>query len=147
MRCSACPRRRPARFSAMPASFVLLKGLAAVGAAMVTAAAPGLSGGVLTASAPGQCTTPSQQLYHGVPWTQHRMDPQRVWPLTKGQGVTVAVIDTGVDAMVPQLAGHVLPGVDVVNGVGTANNDCYGHGTFVAGIIASQPAAGTGVTG
>jgi type VII secretion-associated serine protease mycosin len=71
----------------------------------------------------------------------------RVWDLTKGAGVTVAVIDTGVDASVPQLSGHVLPGVDVVNGAGPANTDCFGHGTFVAGIIAAQPRAGTGVVG
>src|SRR5439155_23371698 len=82
-----------------------------------------------------------------VPWTIQRLGVSRAWELTKGDGVTVAVIDTGVDASVPQLSGHVLPGTDVVNGGGAANNDCLGHGTFVAGIIAAQPKQGTGVVG
>jgi type VII secretion-associated serine protease mycosin len=76
-----------------------------------------------------------------TPWAQRLLDPQRVWSLTTGSHVTVAVIDTGVDARIPQLAGHVLPGLDVVDGGGTADTDCNGHGTMVAGIIAGQPAA------
>lgn len=94
-----------------------------------------------------RCSAPSPTISHTVPWTHERLAPQRVWPLTNGAGVIVAVIDTGVDAAVPQLAGHVLAGVDVVNGGGTANQDCYGHGTFVAGLIAAQPLPGSGVVG
>jgi len=106
---------------------------------------------VPAAAAPAsqQCTAVSQEVYRAVPWTQQRLAPARVWPLTDGTGITVAVIDTGVDAKVPQLAGRVLRGVDVVNGTGTgtADDDCFGHGTFVAGIIAAAPVAGTGVAG
>jgi type VII secretion-associated serine protease mycosin len=94
-----------------------------------------------------KCSTPSTETYPSVPWTHTRLGVARVWDLTKGAGVAVAVIDTGVDASVPQLSGHVLPGVDVVNGSGPANTDCLGHGTFVAGIIAAQPREGTGVVG
>ena len=94
-----------------------------------------------------RCTTPSQKLLPEVPWTHERLKPQRVWPLTKGEGVLVAVIDTGVDAAVPQLAGKVRRGVDVVNRAGAADDDCYGHGTFVAGVIAARPASGTGMVG
>lgn len=94
-----------------------------------------------------RCTMPSQKRLPEVPWTHHRLAPQRVWPLSKGEGVLVAVIDTGVDAGVPQLAGKVRRGLDVVDGVGGADDDCYGHGTFVAGIIAAQPAPGTGMVG
>jgi membrane-anchored mycosin MYCP len=96
---------------------------------------------------PTQCSTPSTTMLPGVPWTQQRLAPERVWPLTTGTGVTVAVIDTGVDATVPQLSGRVLPGVDIVNNAGLANTDCYGHGTFVAGIIGAAPRKGTGVAG
>jgi membrane-anchored mycosin MYCP len=105
--------------------------------------------GVTTSAgaARADCTTPSNTVWPDIPWTQTRLAPHRVWPLTTGQGVVVAVIDTGVDASVPQLAGRVLPGVDVVNGGGTADTDCYGHGTFVAGIIAAAPRSGTGVAG
>ena len=94
-----------------------------------------------------QCSVPSTEIYKSVPWTNERLGLSRVWQLTKGDGVTVAVVDTGVDGSVPQLCGHVQPGVDVVNDGGPANTDCYGHGTFLAGIIAAQPREGTGVVG
>jgi type VII secretion-associated serine protease mycosin len=82
------------------------------------------------------------------PWAQQRLSPRRVWPLTTGAGVRVAVIDTGVDATNPQLSapGLVLEGDDVVQG-GPANDDCVGHGTMVAGIIAAQPLPGVGMAG
>jgi type VII secretion-associated serine protease mycosin len=80
------------------------------------------------------------------PWPQQRLDYERVWPLTRGAGVTVAVVDTGVDGAHPQLRGAVRPGIDVVNG-GTADTDCVGHGTLVAGLMAARPAAGTGFAG
>jgi membrane-anchored mycosin MYCP len=128
------------RLRAVPVGVAVLAllGLADGSALAGTGAAPALQ---------QQCAAPSNDLLHGVPWTDQRLEPERAWSLTKGQGVIVAVVDTGVDASVPQLVGRVLPGVDVVNGTGTANTDCLGHGTFVAGIIAAAPAAGTGVVG
>ena len=83
-----------------------------------------------------------------VPWGVKQLAPSRVWPFTTGSGITVGVVDTGVDAHTPQLAGRVLVGADLVNpGGGPGNVDCYGHGTFVAGIVAAAPASGTGFTG
>jgi type VII secretion-associated serine protease mycosin len=90
---------------------------------------------------------PATSLDHAVPWPQRRLDFQRVWPVTQGAGITVAVVDTGVDAQQPFLRGAVLPGVDVINGGGTANTDCDGHGTFVAGIIAGRTVPGFGFAG
>jgi membrane-anchored mycosin MYCP len=83
------------------------------------------------------------------PWAQQRLSPSRVWPLTMGAGVEVAVIDTGVDADNPLLSaqGLVLPGADVVQPGQPANYDCVGHGTLVAGIIAAQPQRGIGMAG
>ncbi len=109
--------------------------------------APVLAATRVTPPGGQRCATPSNDLLHGVPWTQQRLAPQRVWDMTTGKGVIVGVVDTGVDASVPQLSGRVLPGVDVVNGSGTANTDCYGHGTFVAGIIGAAQVSGTGVAG
>lgn len=69
-----------------------------------------------------------------VPWAQTRLDFQKAWPFSKGKGVTVAVVDSGVNAQHPQLAGHVR-GIDLTH---THNTDCFGHGTQVAGIIVAQ---------
>ncbi|MET0492985.1 MAG: S8 family peptidase [Actinoplanes sp.] len=52
---------------------------------------------------------------------------------TEGRGVTVAVVDTGI-ADVPDLAGQVSGRVNLT---GTAAGDGYGHGTFMAGLIAA----------
>ncbi len=59
-----------------------------------------------------------------------------VWPLTRGAGQTVAVIDTGV-ARHPRLPG-LIPGGDYVS-TGDGTGDCDAHGTIVAGLIAAAP--------
>jgi type VII secretion-associated serine protease mycosin len=67
--------------------------------------------------------------------------------ITKGAGVTVAVIDSGVLAKHQDLAGAVLPGRDVLNG-GDGRRDTVGHGTQMAGIIAARGRGdGRGVLG
>jgi len=58
------------------------------------------------------------------------------WTRTRGEGVTVAVMDSGI-ADHPDLAGKVKTRVDFVND-GSALQDPGGHGTFVAGLIAAS---------
>lgn len=59
--------------------------------------------------------------------------------LSTGSGITVAVIDSGVDATHPDLAGSVLPGTDFTErGSGDGHTDVSGHGTGMAGIIAGH---------
>ncbi|MDP1805268.1 MAG: S8 family serine peptidase, partial [Acidimicrobiales bacterium] len=69
-----------------------------------------------------------------------------------GRGVTVAVLDTGI-ADVADLAGRVLPVTNDLTGATTSCvnlsgepgcGDSYGHGTFIAGIIAGDGAASGG---
>ncbi len=60
-------------------------------------------------------------------------------------GVTVAVLDTGVDLDTPELAGRILSGWDVVNRDGDPSDD-YGHGTEVAGVLAAAH-DGQGIAG
>src|SRR5262249_59020452 len=63
-----------------------------------------------------------------------------VWDLTRGQHVTVAVVDSGID-YTPQLAGRVSR-TDLTGGDGA---DCIPHGTIVASIIAASDARTAGV--
>ncbi|MCQ0008413.1 S8 family peptidase [Actinomadura madurae] len=68
------------------------------------------------------------------PWAQRRLDFEQAWPITRGGGVTVAVVDSGINAAHPQLKGKVAASFDAS---GTTTDDCLGHGTEVAGIIAA----------
>lgn len=72
------------------------------------------------------------------------IDAPEAWQVGIGAGAVVAIIDTGVDASHPDLAGRVLPGRDF-SGAGTpATVDRVGHGTQVASLVAGN---GTGMAG
>ncbi|WOX21755.1 type VII secretion-associated serine protease mycosin [Streptomyces sp. HUAS YS2] len=95
----------------------------------------------------GECRFPGKQT-EGTPWPLQRILLDELWQDTKGAGVRVAVIDSGVDDANPQLS----DAVDAAAGrdfVGTTDGtvDEAGHGTKVAGIIAARPRAGTGFVG
>jgi type VII secretion-associated serine protease mycosin len=79
-------------------------------------------------------------------WGLSRMDVDQLRKLGTGRGVTVAVVDTGVDASHPDLQHAVLPGIDLVDAGGDGRTDPNGHGTHVAGIIAGA-ADGAGMEG
>ncbi|HEX5543700.1 MAG TPA: type VII secretion-associated serine protease mycosin [Micromonospora sp.] len=92
--------------------------------------------GVVTAAAAPTCDNrpaPAAPVTE-VPWPQQRYAPERLAPLATGAGVTVAVIDSGVDPHHPQLRGRIAPGADLLDG-GDGTRDCAEHGTAVASII------------
>jgi membrane-anchored mycosin MYCP len=66
-------------------------------------------------------------------------------PGADARRATVAVVDSGV-AGHPRLSGGVVDGGDFVAGR-SATDDCVGHGTAVAGVVAATPGADDGVTG
>ncbi|GAA4614119.1 type VII secretion-associated serine protease mycosin [Actinoallomurus liliacearum] len=74
----------------------------------------------------------------------------KVWPISTGKGVTVAVIDSGVNANLPDLHGVVESGTDVETGKGDGRADIdtleNGHGTAMAALIAGQ-GSGVGMVG
>ena len=80
-------------------------------------------------------------------WGYTRLGGSTLNEHTQGEGIVVAVIDTGVDAMHPDLRGKVLQGWDSMNPDGNGNRDPNGHGTHVAGIIAATTNNGIGVAG
>jgi len=69
------------------------------------------------------------------------------WTYANGAGVTVAVIDSGVDANHVDLVGQVLPGLDLVDPKGNGDTDLVGHGTTVSAIIAGRSDDSSGVVG
>jgi subtilisin family serine protease len=70
------------------------------------------------------------------------------WTRSTGAGVTVAVVDTGVDSNAPDLAGQTVAGQSFLGGIqGASTPDPNGHGTLVSGIIAAIRNNGAGVSG
>ncbi len=76
-------------------------------------------------------------------WGLQDVNAPSAWDLSTGAGVKVAVVDCGVLATQPDLAGHVLPGQDFVGGSGPIDD----HGTRVSGVIAATRNNGTGIAG
>ncbi|MEH1098240.1 type VII secretion-associated serine protease mycosin [Micromonospora sp. CPCC 205561] len=135
--------------------------LAALTTALLTAvpAAPAAAGGPAAAarsapvpplarSAPA-CASPlaPARPVSAPPWPQQRYAPERLAPFATGAGVTVAVVDSGVDARHPQLSGRILDGTDLLDPGGDGSRDCAGHGTGVASIIAAGPRDGVAFRG
>ncbi|MEU4424063.1 S8 family serine peptidase [Actinoplanes sp. NPDC024001] len=85
--------------------------------------------------------------YRSSQWNLAKVGATAVWPRSTGAGVTVAVIDTGVQGSHPDLAGKVLTGYDTIRDVAGGNTDPNGHGTHVAGTIAAVTGNGVGVAG
>ena len=84
--------------------------------------------------------------YRKQQWALDRLHAETVWRKSRGKGVVVAVIDTGVSAGHPDLRGRVLRGWDFISSDNQAN-DPNGHGTHVAGIVAARAGNKRGVAG
>lgn len=86
------------------------------------------------------CTAASDRTARYATWAQQSLSLPNAWQLSRGEGVTVAVVDTGVSATAPALSGRVTA-------VGDAGEDCVGHGTFTAGLVAAAATSGTAFRG
>lgn len=81
----------------------------------------------------------------GVQWALPKIGSLSANDQSRGAGVIVAVVDTGVRLDHPDLASRLVgPGRDFVSGHADANDD-HGHGTHVAGSIGAATGNGTGI--
>lgn len=104
------------------------------------------AGGV--AARPGRVRALEADPMRSRQWGYDRLASERTSPKGEfGAGVTVAVIDTGVDAAHPELTGRVLEGKDFVSPSGDGRSDANGHGTHVSGVIAAASGNGEGIAG
>ncbi|MBC7452759.1 MAG: S8 family serine peptidase [Massilia sp.] len=84
--------------------------------------------------------------YAGSEWHLAKIGAPPAWDTTQGAGVTIAILDSGVDGTHPDLAPNMVPGYNVY-GNNNDTSDVCGHGTAVAGSAAARTNNGIGVAG
>lgn len=94
---------------------------------------------------PGRCRRPAAAPPQAVPWGVVAVGAPDAWQTTRGQGVRVAVMDTGVDLRHPDLRPNLAGGFNALS-PGRDPADDNGHGTHVAGVVAAADNA-VGVVG
>lgn len=92
---------------------------------------PGMPSALGTDAGNAPCTPASREKAGKQDWSRQRLDLDRLHEYGTGAGVTVALIGTGVTPDAAGLKGRVTA-------AGTAGDDCVGHGTFLAGLIAGD---------
>ena len=71
----------------------------------------------------------------GVNWASSILGIPDVWQLTQGEGIKVAILDTGIDLDHPDLASAIVETEDFT---GDGIEDASGHGTHCAGIVGAR---------
>ena len=115
---------------------MIRRAAAAVLVAVLAAVLTGLGAAAPAAATPGDPYAPEY-------WFDAWHVPSLWADGATGAGITIAEIDTGVDATIPELRGRVLPGKDFGrlggNGRVDRDTDSYGHGTSIASIMVGRP--------
>jgi subtilisin family serine protease len=79
-------------------------------------------------------------------WHHTVVETPAAWDVATGAGVTIAILDTGVDGTHPDLAARMVSGWNTYEG-NSNSSDVYGHGTKVAGTSVAIGNNALGVTG
>lgn len=74
--------------------------------------------------------------YYSIAWHLPKIQAPTAWDYIKGEGVIIAILDTGVDGTHPDLVNQLLPGYNSADGSSTTS-DVMGHGTATAGTAAA----------
>ncbi|GAA1741496.1 S8 family serine peptidase [Luedemannella helvata] len=123
----------------------------AAGLALGVAAATGVAAAPAHAAPAHAAAVRADQARDGQ-WYLKPLQVSEVHKVTQGEGITVAVIDSGVNANHPDLAGNVLPGHDMADpdSPDKGRRDRHGHGTGIATLIAGHghgPGGSQGILG
>ena len=120
------PERQDADPAVAPVALLAAAGLVSLAA---LPAAPALG----AAAAPADSIRTNQQ------WVLSMLDAEAAWSVTRGAGVTVAVIDSGVNPDVSDLSGSVITGPDYTGVSTSPSSKEWGvHGTWMASLIAGH---------
>lgn len=84
--------------------------------------------------------------YLGSQYHIPKIQAPTAWDTTLGQGVTIAILDSGVDSNHPDLASRIVPGWNFYDN-NSNTSDVFGHGTLVAGAAAASSNNSIGVAG
>ncbi|WHX38583.1 S8 family peptidase [Mesobacillus sp. AQ2] len=95
-----------------------------------------------------EANVPNDLLYQeNYQWNLPAIGTEQGWNITRGkEQIEIAIIDTGVDLDHPELKNRIISGYNVIDEKREPDDD-NGHGTHVAGIIASETNNGEGVAG
>jgi hypothetical protein len=90
--------------------------------------------------------TPNDNLYSNQKYLE-QIHAEDAWDIsTENTSITIAIVDTGIDLVHPDLESNLVSGVNLIT-PGNSPQDDHGHGTAVAGVVAALGNNGKGVTG
>lgn len=102
---------------------------------VISAMAASLLAAIATFTIPGPASAADK--LRDDQWHLKFLDVASAHKVSQGEGITVAVIDSGTDGEHPDLTGNVLPGMDLIS-QGNGWGDTNGHGTGMGGLIAAH---------
>lgn len=87
--------------------------------------------------------------YFSRQWALEQIKAPQAWSRSTGSGITIGIVDTGIDLAHPDLAGQIAVTADCVGHPCTpgGGQDLHGHGTIVSGIAAAATNNGRGIAG
>jgi subtilisin family serine protease len=83
--------------------------------------------------------------YYGSEWHLPKISAQNAWNKTQGSGITIAILDSGVNSAHPDLSAQMVPGWNFYDN-NSDTSDVFGHGTLVAGTASAITNNGAGVS-